>query len=190
MLYGTPRGGGLGYEKNTGDGAGILTTLPHKFLRRTVQEALGIELPAPGKYGTGIIFLPQDDGERTVCKSFVKRSVEDSGLTLLGWRNVPIDPDTADIGPTARAAMPAIEQIFVGGDAGLAGDEIERKLYVARKKASHRVRDNGTIKQQKLFYVNTLSSRVIVYKGMLTPAQLFPFYQDLQQPDFESHLVV
>ena len=86
--------------------------------------------------------------------------------------------------------MPAMEQVFVGSDAGLEGDAIERKLYVARKEASHRVRSSNNIEQQHLFYVNSLSSKVIIYKGMLTPTQLFPFYQDLQQPDFESHLAM
>ena len=184
--------GGLGYEKNTGDGAGILLGLPDRFLRRAARGELGIELPARGSYGVGIVFLPTDAGEREACRRLLEREIEDAGQRLLGWRELPIDPDGADIGNAARAAMPHMAQLFIGTDAGdpLTGDEFERKLYLIRKHATHLLRSDTSLEQRQSFYICSLSSKVIVYKGMLTPVQMTPFFKDLSEPDFESHLAM
>ena len=106
--------GARGSETNTGDGAGMLTAVPHKLLRRAAKEELGIELPEPGKYGVGNIFLPTDDEERAYCKAAFLKAIETQGQHFLGWRTVPTDPDGANLGPTAVESMPRIEQLFIG----------------------------------------------------------------------------
>ena len=111
--------GGLGYEKNTGDGAGILTGLPIHFLRRVVRDALGTELPQDGAFGAGVVFLPRDPEERARCKQVFESTIVEAGQRLVGWRELPIQPDKADIGDAARAAMPAMEQVFIASTTGL-----------------------------------------------------------------------
>ncbi len=189
--------GGIGYEKNTGDGAGVLLGLPDRFLRRAAAEELGVELPGRGRYGVGNVFLPTDPAEREKCLGVLEREIESAGQRLLGWRELPIDPDGADIGNAARAAMPHMAQLFVGAgstraDAGdaLTEDEFERRLYLIRKHATHLLRGDENLSQRQLFYICSLSSRVIVYKGMLTPNQMAPFFTDLAEADFESHLAM
>ena len=181
--------GGLGYEKNTGDGAGMLLGLPDKFLRRVAKSELGIILPAQGTYGVGIVFLPTDAKERAQCKRLLEREITNAGQRLLGWRVVPVHPDGAGIGNAARAAMPAMEQLFIAAQ-GVSGDEFERKLYLIRKHSTHQLRGDKKLVQRQAFYVCSLSSKVIVYKGMLTPRQMAPFYSDLNDPDFASHLAM
>ena len=182
--------GGVGYEKNTGDGAGILTALPHKLFAKFAKRQLKQKLPSPGRYGAGNVFLPRAIKERQHCKSVIEERIKAEGQTLIGWRKVPVDPDGAGLGKAARRAMPTIEQLFVGAAADIDGDAFERKLYLIRKHATHLLRGNESLAERKLFYVCTLSSRVIVYKGMLTPQQVFPFYRDLDDPDYESHLAM
>ena len=181
--------GGLGFEANTGDGAGVLTALPHRFLAKTVKAALGVALPPPGRYGAGIVFLPRDAGERARCKAVVEEEIASAGQRLLGWRDVPTAPDAADIGSAARASMPAMEQLFIAAN-GVEGDALERKLYLIRKAATHRLRGDETLTQRQLLFFVSLSVNVVIYKGMLTPHQLFPFYPDLQDADYESHLAM
>ena len=189
--------GGLGYETNTGDGAGILLGLPDRFLRRAASEELGIELPGRGRYGVGNVFLPTDPRERERCLKLLEHEIEGAGQRLLGWRELPIDPGGADIGKAARAAMPHMLQLFVGSGSGggrdalpPSEDEFERRLYLIRKHATHLLRGDETLAQRQLFYICSLSSKVIIYKGMLTPNQMAPFFTDLTRPDFESHLAM
>ncbi|MEE4301097.1 MAG: glutamate synthase large subunit [Pseudomonadales bacterium] len=187
--------GGQGYEANTGDGAGILTGLPDALLREVVAEELGTELPAAGSYGAGIVFLPREEHERLQCKEILAERIAAEGQRLIGWRTVPTDPDGADIGKAARAAMPHIEMLIVGAGhdesgAPVAGDAFERRLYLIRKRATHLVKGDAELSERQLFYVCTLSSKVIVYKGMLTPEQVFPFYGDLTDPRYASHLAM
>jgi len=181
--------GGVGYEKNTGDGAGILTALPHLLLAEIAAEELGIELPDAGAYGVGNVFMPTDSAERERCKAVFEEQIAAAGQTFLGWRVLPTDPENADIGNAARAAMPHFEQLFIGAD-GISGDEFERKLYLIRKHSTHLLRNDETLAERKMLYVCSLSSKVIIYKGMLTPDQLFPFYRDLQNEAYESHLAM
>ena len=108
----------------------------------------------------------------------------------MGWREVPVDPDACDLGPTARAAQPRIELLIVAAAPGLEGDAFERQIYLARKRASHLLRGHSTLEQAKMFYISSLSTKVIIYKGMLTASQLFPFFPDLSAPDYESHLAM
>ena len=182
--------GGLGYEKNTGDGAGILTGLPHKFLRKVAETSMETELPPPGRYGVGNVFLPRNPAERAHCKRVVAEAVARAGQTLLRWRSLPIDPNRADIGNAARAAMPVMEQLFIAAAPGVEGDALERRLYLIRKDATHRLRGDTSLAERKLFYICSLSTKIVIYKGMLTPHQLFSFFPDLEDEDYESHLAM
>jgi len=181
--------GGVGYEKNTGDGAGMLLGLPDRFLRRIAGADLGVELPEAGQYGVGNVFLPTDENERAHCQRVLEEEIAAAGQKLLGWRSLPVHPDGAGIGNAARAAMPYFAQLFIGAE-GVEGDEFERKLYIIRKHGTHRLRGDENLAQRKHFYICSLSTKVIVYKGMLTPDQVFPFYPDLEEDDFESHLAM
>ncbi|MGD9635946.1 MAG: glutamate synthase-related protein, partial [Pirellulales bacterium] len=182
--------GACGCEANTGDGAGILTALPHEFLARVVKQELKADLPAPGEFAAGIVFLPTDEAERAKCKSVVEELIQQQKQRLVGWRKVPTECANADIGPTAKAAEPHVEQLVIAAGKGLSGDAFERQLYLIRKQASHRLRSDKSLQQRKTFYICSLSTKVIIYKGMLTTEQLFKYYPDLSAPDFTSHLAM
>ena len=177
--------GGCGFEENTGDGAGIMTAIPHKFMQKVAAE-LGITLPEVGTYSVGNIFWPQDPAKRQELKASFTAALTAEGLTVLGYRDVPTRPDHANLGPAARDGMPFIEQVIVGG--GPPGDHhFDHALYVARKRFTRAAKQRYP---DDLVYVCSLNSRILVYKGMLTPLQLFPFYPDLEDQDFESHLAM
>ena len=182
--------GGCGFEANTGDGAGILMALPHTFFARIAHDELGITLPEAGKYAVGNIFLPQILAERTKCIDTINTMIAEEGQTLLGWRDVPVDPVGADVGPAARTAQPHIAQLYIAAEAGLSREDFERRLYVIRKRFTHKLRGDASLTEAKMLYACSLSTKVIVYKGMLTPGQLFPFYQDLTNPECETHLAM
>ena len=182
--------GACGCEQNTGDGAGILVGLPDGFLRRVAKEEFNVDLPAKGLYAAGNIFFPKSAAERDLCRRVFNQLIESEGQKLIGWRKVPQQPDAADIGPTARSAEPCIEQVFVQASDGISSEEFERKLYMIRKQASHRLRNDTTLEQASLFYVCSLSTKTLIYKGMLTPAQVVPYYSDLSADDFETHLAM
>jgi glutamate synthase (NADPH) large chain len=137
--------GACGCEANTGDGAGILTALPHEFLARVAREDLGAELPEPGRFAAGLVFLPTDDSQRQQCKQAVEQIVAQQGSVWSGWRPVPVCPDEADVGPTARRAMPVIEQLFIAAGGDLEGEAFERQLYLIRKRSSHRLRNDASL---------------------------------------------
>lgn len=182
--------GACGCEHNTGDGAGILVGLPDRFMRRVAREEFQVELPAKGLYAAGNIFFPKNPAERDLCRRVFNQLLEAEGQKLIGWRKVPQNPDGADIGPTARSAEPWIEQVFVQAAEGISSEEFERKLYMVRKQASHRLRNDTSLTQASLFYVCSLSTKTLIYKGMLTPAQVVPYYPDLSDSDFETHLAM
>ncbi len=189
MLKHMAHRGACGCEANTGDGAGILTSIPHSYFAKIAQSELKFKLPAAGSYGVGLVFLPNDPEQRKSAKKSVERIIAEQGQTLLGWREVPHDPDGADIGPSARAAMPAFEQLFVAAKPGLDQDTFDRQLFVIRKRASHAVRE-GDLPQALKFYICSLSSQILIYKGMLTSEQVLPFFNDLQEADYVSHLAM
>ncbi len=182
--------GACGCEANTGDGAGILTALPHEFMQKVVQAELEVELPAPGGYAVGNVFLPQVEAERTRCKAVLEELIVAEGQRLVGWRPVPTDKKKADIGPTAVVAEPCIEQLVVAAAEGVEGKAFDRALYLIRKQASHRLRTEASLSQAKMFYICSLSTEVIIYKGMLTTDQLFNYFPDLADPDYTSHLAM
>ena len=147
-------------------------------------------LPPPGRYGVGNVFLPRDPTERAHCKRVVAEAVARAGQRLLRWRSLPIDPNGADIGDAARAAMPVMEQLFIAAAPGVEGDALERRLYLIRKDATHRLRSDTSLAERQLFYICSLSTKIVIYKGMLTPHQLFTFFPDLEDEDYESHLAM
>ena len=181
--------GGCGFEENTGDGAGILVALPDNFFQK-ISNDIGINLPKKGSYAVGNIFLPQNKKEQEICKKEIQKVIDLENQILLGWRQVPVDPDKADVGPAARLSQPTIEQVFIESSDGIDQEEFERKLYLIRKQFSRNLRSNKDLSQANLLFACSLSSKVIVYKGMLTPSQLFPFYPDLEQKSFETHLAM
>ncbi len=182
--------GACGCEPNTGDGAGILTALPHEFLQRVARQELKAELPAAGEFAAGIVFMPTDQKERASCKEVVEKLITLQGQRLIGWRKVPTETKKADIGPSARAGEPYIEQVIIAAGKGLSGDAFERQLYLIRKQASRILRGDASLKQSGMFYICSLSTKVIIYKGMLTTEQLFKYYPDLASPDYTSHLAM
>ena len=181
--------GGVGYEKNTGDGAGILTGIPHKLFSTYAQQEFGISL-LPREYGVGIVFLPNDSDERARAKKIFSESALALGQDLIGWREVPIDPERADIGQAARSAMPTFEQVFISASNDCTGQIFEQKLYQIRKKAINQINSGSAGVFTEKTYACSLSSKTIVYKGMLTPEQLFSFYPDLTDEDYETHLAM
>ena len=182
--------GACGCEANTGDGAGILTALPHEFLAAQTQALFRCELPEAGTYAAGNVFLPTDPAERAECKRIVEEQIQRQGQRLIGWRVLPVRPDEANIGPSARQSMPAFEQLFVAASGSLHGEAFERKLYLLRKQASHLIHGNPRLAQRRLFYVCSLSTQIIIYKGMLTPDQLSIIYPDLHDPTYTTHLAM
>ena len=182
--------GGIGYEPNTGDGAGVLTALPHRLLARVARSAFGRELPEPGRYGVGNVFLPHDAAERHACKALIEATVAAQGQVCLGWRELPHDARRADLGSAAIACMPHMEQLFIAAGEGFPGERFERALYVIRKYATRELRGDERLAERSHLYFSSLSSKVIVYKGMLTPNQVFEFFADLEDPDYETHLAM
>ncbi|MBI1733856.1 MAG: glutamate synthase large subunit [Candidatus Rokubacteria bacterium] len=179
--------GACGCEPNTGDGAGILTQMPDRFLRREC-ERLGIPLPAPTDYGAGLVFLPRDARQRETVQVLLHSIVEDEGQRLLGWRDVPTD-DRA-LGETARSVEPVIKQVFVGRGAGVRDHaHFERKLYVIRKVFEKSV-VGLNLPENKYAYIPSLSSNTLVYKGMLSADQIKGMFPDLADPAFESALAL
>ena len=178
--------GACGCEANTGDGAGVLLQIPQRFLAHETA-ALNIALPPVGQYGVGMVFLPTEPEAQLECEQLFERIAIEEGQHILGWRTVPTD--NALLGPTAKASQPLIRQIFIERDPNLE-DELafERKLYVIRKRVSKGAKRG--IHERRMFYVSSLSSRTIVYKGMLTADQLMSFYPDLVDPLVESALAL
>ena len=177
--------GACGCDPETGDGAGVLIQIPHHFFARETSR-LGFTLPAPGEYGVGMCFLPVEPNERREAEGILERIIREEGLTVLGWRDTPLNINA--IGRVARASQPYIEQIFVGHEANYTQDELERRLYVVRKRAEKEVPEAEGIVNVSMFYLPSLSSRTIVYKGLLLAPQIANFYPELSDPEVMSAL--
>jgi glutamate synthase (NADPH/NADH) large chain len=177
--------GACGCDPETGDGAGILMQLPHEFLIRE-GRALGFDMPQPGRYAVGTVFLPSDVRSRLACEKIVEEIVEAEGQKLLGWRDVPIDPSV--IGRIAREVMPTIRQVFIARRR-LVPSAFERKLFVIRKLAAKRIRKRNVDPDHR-FHIASLSARTLVYKGLLLPEQLPRFYADLRDKSVSSALAL
>lgn len=187
MLFNMEHRGGQGSEPNSGDGAGIMLQIPHRFFAGEASK-LGFELPEQGQYGVGMIFLSHNEEIRARHEALLSEIIAEEGQTVLGYRDVPTYDEM--LGKTAKAAKPYVRQVFIGRSEGLA-DELafERKLFVIRKRAELAIRYGG-VEEAESFYMPSMSCRKIVYKGMLTTEQVGQFYLDLQNEDLESAIAL
>ncbi|HAJ61875.1 MAG TPA: glutamate synthase subunit alpha, partial [Cyanobacteria bacterium UBA8543] len=177
--------GACGCETNTGDGAGILMQVPHKFLKKVAQEAK-ITLPEAGQYGVGMIYSSPDPAIREKSQRLFEKITAEEGQEVLGWRNVPTD--NSSLGNTAKSSEPFMQQVFIKRSPDIVDDmAFERKLYVIRKRSHIAIRSPQV---DPCWYPSSLSCRTIVYKGMLMPVQVGQYYPDLNDPDMESALAL
>ncbi|MDR2331880.1 MAG: glutamate synthase subunit alpha [Burkholderiaceae bacterium] len=169
--------GAVGADKLMGDGAGILIQIPDQLYREEMAKQ-GVELPPPGEYGVGMIFLPKEHASRLACQQEMERAIKAEGQVLLGWRDVPVNRDMP-MSPTVQEKEPILRQVFIGRGADvIVQDALERKLYVIRKTASAAIQ-NLKLKHSKEYYVPSMSSRTVVYKGLLLADQVGVYYKDL-----------
>src|SRR5208337_16440 len=178
--------GACGCDPQTGDGAGVLLQIPHAFFEAECTR-LGFALPSPGEYGVGMVFLPVEPHERMQCEALVEGIVREEGLSVLGWRDTPVNANT--IGRLARSTQPYIEQVFIRRAYGMDQDALECKLYVIRKRAESAVAKTE-LREKSFFYIPSLSSRTIVYKGLLLAPQIANFYIELSNSEVRSALCV
>ncbi|TVQ04758.1 MAG: glutamate synthase large subunit [Balneolaceae bacterium] len=181
--------GATGSEPDSGDGAGILMQIPHRFFKKSC-EGLGIELPERGKYGVGMFFFPGDREDRRPCEKVVEKIVREEGQEILGWRKV--QTDNFRLGKTAKDSEPSVRQLFIGRSDDLETElDFERKLFLIRRRITRAIEQTDLkIKEKDFFYAVSFSCRTIIYKGMLTPKQLERYYTDLQSSDMESALAL
>ena len=170
--------GAVGADALMGDGAGILIQLPDALYREDMAQQ-GVNLPPLGEYGVGMIFLPKEHASRLACEQELERAIRAEGQVLLGWRDVPVNLDMP-MSPNVRAKEPVIRQVFIGrGNDVIVQDALERKLYVIRKTASAAI-SHLNLKHSKEYYVPSMSSRTIIYKGLLLADQVGTYFKDLQ----------
>ncbi|MGO4381350.1 glutamate synthase-related protein [Pseudoduganella sp. RAF53_2] len=180
--------GAVGADKLMGDGAGILIQIPDQFYRDEMAKQ-GVELPPPGEYGVGMVFLPKENASRIACEQEIERAVRIEGQVVLGWRNVPVDCEMP-MSPRVREKEPVIRQIFIGRGADImVTDALERKLYVIRKSSGHAIQALKLL-HGKEFFVPSMSARTVVYKGLLLADQVGVYYRDLQDPRCISALAL
>ncbi|MDO9444958.1 MAG: glutamate synthase subunit alpha, partial [Dehalococcoidia bacterium] len=181
--------GASGAEPNTGDGAGLLIQVPDAFFRHECAN-LGINLPDAGEYGVGLLFTPKHEANRQQVMTLFTGLAEEEDLHVLGWRDVPTDSAKADVGASALAAEPHMLHVFVQRGASQPDqDTFERSLYVVRKRFEKAIERSG-IRESELIYFPSLSSRTLVYKGMLTTNQLRQYFPDLSDTRVVSALAM
>ena len=173
--------GATSADNSTGDGAGLLMQVPHDF----ITQALKIDVGVRGTYGTGLVFLPRNESEASICLEVLKKNISDEGLELVAIRDVPVDHSVP--GEIAKLAEPAIKQVFVKGY--LEQDALERKLFVVRKLTEHAIRGSN-LKGKHSFYQPSFSSKIMVYKGMFTPMQLRDYFRDFQDERLTSAIAL
>jgi len=172
--------GAVGADPLCGDGAGILIQIPDALYRAELAKER-ITLPPPGEYGVGMIFLPREHASRLACEQELDRTVRAEGQVVLGWRDVPVDR-SMPMSPLVREREPVIRQIFIGRGADvMVPDALERKLYVIRKAASHKIQ-KLRLQHGKEYFVPSMSTRTVVYKGLLLADQVGRYYRDLADP--------
>ncbi|MBM3528408.1 MAG: glutamate synthase large subunit [Alphaproteobacteria bacterium] len=180
--------GAVGADPRAGDGAGILTQIPHKFFARKTKE-LGIDLPAPGEYGIGVLFMPRDEERREAVRKTWEEVAQQEGLKVLGWRS-DIPTDNSTLGVSVKPTEPFHMQVFIGkGSTKLTEDEFERRLYILRKAISAAIYRKYE-RRLSGYYPVSVSCRTVIYKGMFLADQLGTYYPDLHEPDFESALAL
>jgi len=185
VLHRLAHRGAVGADPKTGDGAGILIQTPHDFFKKVAQE-IQVNLPDFGAYGSGLIFLPQDNSERRFCKEAFEKVIREQGQIFLGWRTVPIDD--SGIGQGAKSTQPIFEQIFIGRNKQITEMLVfERRLYCIRKQIESIILKSD-LKQKDYFYITNISCRTFSYKGLLMPAQIDNFFLDLKDESLKSAL--
>ena len=174
--------GAVGADPKAGDGAGIVVQIPDEFFRAVVD----FDLPPVGRYGVGHVFLPQGADDRAKMEAIVNNYIQENGQQVLGWRDVPVD--NSDLGVSVLPTEPVIRQVFVGCAECLDQCEFERQLFVIRKSMDTEIREEGY--QVTDYYVTSMSSRTLTYKGMLLAHQVGLYYLDLQDERFQSALAL
>ena len=180
--------GGCGCDPITGDGAGLFIQMPHNFFKKVCPVECGFEVPEAGDYGVGFVFLSQDAEERKNEESIISKIVREENLELLGWRDVPVRSEV--LGKASAACEPCMRQFFIKRSEPIGrGLDFERKLYIVRRLATHRIRYSGE-DEDSLFYISSLSRRTMTDKGMLTTGQLEQYFPDLSDPSMDSALAL
>ena len=175
--------GGVSADGKTGDGAGLLIDIPHEYFKRVS----GFPIPTPREYAVGMVFLPKVRNQYQFCKDIFEKEIKAQGLVVLGWRKVPVD--STQLGEIAKASEPNIEQIFVGKTELIDEAVFKAKLYAARKITEHEIR-NSKISESSYFYLPSLSTTTLIYKGIIMPEDIGPYYTDLQQIDLVTRLAL
>ena len=175
--------GGVSADGKTGDGAGLLIDIPHDYFKRVS----GFPIPEPREYAVGMVFLPKARNQYKFCKATFEKEIKTQGLTVLGWRKVPVD--STQLGEIAKASEPNIEQIFVGKTDSIDEATFKAKLYAARKITEHEIR-NSKISESSYFYVPSLSTTTLIYKGIIMPEDIGPYFTDLQEIDLVTRLAL
>ena len=175
--------GGVSADGKTGDGAGLLIDIPHEYFTRVCD----FKLPGQRQYAVGMVFLPKNGNQYKFCKSTFEKEIHTQGLTVLGWREVPVD--STQLGEIALASEPNIEQLFVGKTEKITEADFKAKLYAARKITEHIIA-GSKMSEISYFYVPSLSTTTLIYKGIIMPEDIGPYYKDLQEPDLVTRLAL
>ena len=176
--------GAVSADGRTGDGAGILTDIPHKFFNKVCN----FELPDSGDYGVGMVFLPKSLNQYKYCIAVLEAEIKNQKLEILGWRDVPVNDQHQ--GAIAKRSEPKIKQIFVGKNNQVFTDlQFNAKIYAARKIAEHKI-INSRLEESGQFYLPSFSATTIIYKGLLIPEDIRNYYEDLSDPDFITRLAL
>ena len=176
--------GALDADAKTGDGAGVLTQIPHEIFRPEV-ERLGGKLKQDSDLAVGMVFLPHDDAyKQSVGKNIIEEAAKEFGVHVFGWRTVPVQPGC--LGDKAKNTMPEVQQILMGLTGNISQEEFERRLFLTRKTSGQKAKSEGL----EDFYISSFSSRTIVYKGLFNAPQLPKFYEDLQNPNYKTSIAI
>jgi len=175
--------GGVSSDGKTGDGAGLLIDIPHDYFKRVCE----FKLPTQRNYAVGMVFLPKNKNQYNFCKQTFEKEINAQNLEILGWRDVPVD--SSQLGEIALASEPNIEQIFIGKPADIDATTFKAKLYAARKITEHTI-SNSKMSESSYFYVPSLSNTTLIYKGIIMPEDIGPYYKDLMEPDFLTRLAL
>ncbi|MCE5300686.1 MAG: glutamate synthase subunit alpha, partial [Spirochaetia bacterium] len=177
--------GATGADPLTGDGAGILMQMPHEFMEKAATDA-GYKLPAEGDYGAGLVFMPPDKSDAIYVREVLEKAIREKGQKFIGYRSVPVDSGV--LGYIAREKQPVFEHVFIGrGPMTTPGEDFERQLFLIRKTAENTIRASS-IKQKFYFYITNLSSKTLIYKGLMLPGRTADFFTDLKSPLIKSAL--
>jgi len=175
--------GGVSSDGKTGDGAGLLIDIPHEYFNRVCD----FKIPAAREYAVGMVFLPKNKNQYNYCKEVFEKEIKAQGLSILGWRTVPVD--SSQLGEIALASEPAIEQLFIGKTEEIEEHIFKAKLYAARKITEHAIA-NSKMSEANYFYLPSLSNTTLIYKGIIMPEDIGPYFKDLQDPELVTRLAL